>query len=507
MKKIVYSLIGLVVFGAISCSSDYTKTDLNDDFSTEKIADLARFPEAAMNFTNSLAAGTNNAMITFGIANVDIHEDFGQKAVDIIMDVMGTDIVFPSSNFFVFQYNYTAMVESSGRSALTYNYYGKLAHNANLIIQFAQSAIHDYTNSEIYARALALRGFANFNQMRMLAWGDMGVNYETVDEEGNLILFNNRVDSNTVYQFIENDFLTAYNILQGGSNGGDRQIIDGKTAAGFLARYYMFQKDWAKAQDYASKALGGQIKANDFDAINKDGFSVLNNVDNMWGIDINGSNTTSYASYFSHMDALNIGYANYSRTPKLFDARLAAQIAPGDKRRAWVYNGTDTIINYRGETLTGLLPEYTGIKMIDKSAMQGDYIFMRSSEMMLNYIESAFENGDVGAAKSALEEFMATRLPGYSAASLSGNALREEIRVQRRIELWGEGFGLFDIRRWEIPLDRATPFVMKDGTVVESNHGAIPDTKVIYPVGYDKFRFQFPRSEINANLELRPQNP
>lgn len=507
MKKTIYTVLGLALMGLGSCSDDFTETDLNKDFSSEKIAELSKFPESAMNFTGSLAAGANNSMITFGIANVQSHEDFGQKAVDIIMDVMGTDVVFPSSNWFVYQYNYTARVENNSRTELTYNYYAKLAHSINQVVQFAQQTIPDYQNSEIYGRALALRGFANFYQMRLLAWGDYGINYERVDENGEIVLINKRADSKEVYDFIEKDFVDAYNILQGSSNSGNKQFIDGKVAAGLASRYFMFKGDWAKAKDYASKALGDKIVANDFAIVDASGYSQLGNVDVMWGFDIDGSTTSVYASFFSHMDTQNFGYGTPTRTAKLIDARLAEQIDPKDKRKRWAYNGTDTVITYEGKDLTGKIPVYGNMKLIDRTGLLGDYIYMRSSEMLLNYIESAFENGEEGVAKTALDEFMSTRLPGYSSASLNGNALRDEIRLQRRIELWGEGFGLLDIKRWNIDLDRVTPFVKKDGTVVESGHGVVPGTKVIYPAGSDMMRLQFPIKEINANAELRPQNP
>lgn len=506
MKKIVYTLMGLAVMSLASCSDDYTQTDLNKDFSGEKVAELSKFPESAMSFTSSLAAGSNKTMVAYNIAGIGIHEDFGQKSVDIQMDVMGQDFVFPSSNFFVYQYNYTARLEANGRTGLIYNYYAKLAHSINLVIKFSQETIPDYENSEIYARALAIRGFANFTQMRLFAWDEKGINYETIDEDGNLIAINKRGDSAEIYKMIEDDFLTAYNILQGKSNAGNKQYIDGKVAAGLLSRYYMFHKDWGKAKDYSLKALGGAVKANDFDLVDADGFAEISNIDVMWGFEIDGSTTTSYASYFSHMDTHNIGYGTPARTTKLIDARLAEQIDPKDKRRRWWYNGTDTIYNYLGDVVARI-PKYGNLKFEDKSTMLGDYLYMRSTEMLLNYIESSFEDGDEGAAKAGLAEFMKTRMDGYSAENLSGDALRQEIRLQRRIELWGEGFALLDIKRWGIGMNRTSPVTLKDGTVVESGHGAVPGTKIDFPAGSDQFRFQFPRPEMNANLELRPQNP
>lgn len=76
--------------------------------------------------------------------------------------------------------------------------------------------------------------------------------------------------------------------------------------------------------------------------------------------------------------------------------------------------------------------------------------FMRASEQLLNEAEAACMNGDEATAKSCLMELMAKRDPNYT-CNLSGAALLEEVKLQRRIELWGEGFSFFDLKRWNVP--------------------------------------------------------
>ena len=78
---------------------------------------------------------------------------------------------------------------------------------------------------------------------------------------------------------------------------------------------------------------------------------------------------------------------------------------------------------------------------------------MRAAEMYLIEAEAAAEAGQDGVAQAAVNAILEARDPGSSTSS-TGDALVQEIRLQRRIELWGEGFGLFDIKRWKIPLDR-----------------------------------------------------
>jgi len=87
-----------------------------------------------------------------------------------------------------------------------------------------------------------------------------------------------------------------------------------------------------------------------------------------------------------------------------------------------------------------------------------------------------------------------------------------EILLQRRIELWGEGFGLLDIKRLKIGLNRPSG---------DGNHGGWnlmnPDNKasnlapgiLTLPDNSPRFLLRIPDAEINANKELTvaDQNP
>ncbi len=92
--------------------------------------------------------------------------------------------------------------------------------------------------------------------------------------------------------------------------------------------------------------------------------------------------------------------------------------------------------------------------------------FMRAEEMLLNEAEAACYNGDEAAARKCLEELIALRNPGQSVSSLSGDALLKAVKLQRRIELWGEGFNWFDFKRWNEPMIRR---VWEAGNVNSNN--------------------------------------
>lgn len=79
--------------------------------------------------------------------------------------------------------------------------------------------------------------------------------------------------------------------------------------------------------------------------------------------------------------------------------------------------------------------------------------FLRASEMLLTEAEAAYYNNDLTTARACLEELNNKRTTGYT-CNLSGQELLDEIRVCRRIELWGEGHNWFDYKRWNIPMER-----------------------------------------------------
>lgn len=81
------------------------------------------------------------------------------------------------------------------------------------------------------------------------------------------------------------------------------------------------------------------------------------------------------------------------------------------------------------------------------------YPWMRASEMALIEAEAYCELGNDSKAQSALGEVMKNRVSGYKCTK-TGDALRQEIRVQRRMELFMEGHNFTDFKRWNVPVER-----------------------------------------------------
>lgn len=79
-------------------------------------------------------------------------------------------------------------------------------------------------------------------------------------------------------------------------------------------------------------------------------------------------------------------------------------------------------------------------------------LFMRSDEALLTQAEACFMLGDETTARTLVNKLNSIR--NCDASTSTGQDLLDEIRFTRRIELWGEGFGFFDQKRWNLPIKR-----------------------------------------------------
>ena len=474
MKKILF-IVALVGLTITSCSEEFLQKDSQSDVSENQIAELADSPESLLVTLTGLNTGVSNTLIQTGFAGTG-HDDFGLKSIDIGLDLMSNDMVQVRSHWFVNYYNYTGRVESSARTAAIWNFNYKLIFNANTIVKNTPAGTQDPGLKAYLGRAKAMRGFAYFNLLRLYGNGVEGVPLwtELRDAKSGSI---SRSSAAEVTAFIKSDLESAVQLLAGYSRSNKTEVNE-NVAAGLLARFYLETGEYANAALMAKKARNGIV----FSTTSvRDGFSDINNAEWLWGADITPLNTGIYASFFSHMGSLNPGYAGALGIFKSIDKRLFDKITPTDVRSTWfVASGSS---------------KYVNTKFNDKTFFEGDYLFMRGAEMALIEAEAQALAGNDVAAQDALFVLLSKRITGYTRTTATGSALLNLIRDQRGIELWGEGFAFYDMKRWGRDLTR---------TYTGSNHPSFG--KKDYPAGSSKFVFQIPRSEINVNSTVT-QNP
>lgn len=489
MKRISL-ILSISVFGLLSsCSDSYTEKDLRSDVSQEQLQGLAESsPEALLTITSGLEAGNNFFLNDFNTAgNGNIHDDFGLKSIEFGLDEMSNDVVQVANHWFGNYYRYTGRQESNRVTDMVWKFYYKVIFNMNSTLRLIPANATNDDLRNLRARCLALRGFSYFNLIRIYGNGDLGVPMYVEDDSRP-----ERVSIAEVKALIISDLTTAYDDLSGYSRPSKVQV-NKNVVAGFLSRYYLEyatnSSEYQLAAQYAVEARSGftldpnNINYND---ANWDGMSVISNPEWIWGADLNTNTSTYYASFFSNVGSLNAGYAGLLQIFKSGDRRLVESISATDKRREWFASAG----NGFG------VPQYANLKFYDGTDFEGDYVFMRAAEMYLNEAEALALGGDDTGARQALFNLISTRDAAYTLSSNSGQNLLDEIRKHRKIELWGEGFAFFDMKRWNQPLVR---------TYAGTNHASFG--LVDYPAGSPKFIFQIPIIEMNNNLDIDQNNP
>ena len=150
--------------------------------------------------------------------------------------------------------------------------------------------------------------------------------------------------------------------------------------------------------------------------------------------------------------------------------------------------------------------------------------FLRYTEAVLNYVEASIELGQEDVAKTWLNKIRFRA--GMPAITLTGTALRDEYRNERRVEMVFEEQRYHDARRWMIApttLERKLEFIIVTGilkpgatapspyhhdeTIYKYNYVPFIDNTLENRTWIDKMYFRpINRDEINRNAKLI-QNP
>ncbi|BFP41806.1 RagB/SusD family nutrient uptake outer membrane protein [Flavobacteriaceae bacterium GF1] len=486
MKKFKFLLTLTLIVGLYGCEEDFLDTVPANSISAEQVAATPAANQGILRgiYANLRSTGVGNP------TRVDL--DYGHKGMMAICDMLGQDIVLNNFNWYIFIYNYNGRQQTSNRTNIVWNTYYTAIADANSIINgLEDKADRSVDEDALLGQALAIRSWSLFNLVRFYSdtyignEGSPGVPIpDRIDFDGKP-----RGTVQDVYDVIIPGLESAVTLLNGYSRE-TKQEIDQSVAQGILANVYLETGNWLGAATNAAAARSAySLMPGEQYAV--DGFDDINNVEWMWGADIDNLTSTTFISFFSHFDSTNGGYGGigFGFGFKMIDARLYEQIPLTDLRRdAWI-DPVDGNPNFpESEGYIG----YANVKFIDDTFFEGDYSYMRSAEMYLIEAEAKARLGDATAA-DVLFELVSNRDPGYVRSTNTGMDLVNEVFLQRRIELWGEGVSWFDLKRFNLPLDRSGP---------GSNHRSFGLIDI--EAGGDFFKLQIPQGELNSNPNLGP---
>ncbi|MDE5888368.1 MAG: RagB/SusD family nutrient uptake outer membrane protein [Muribaculaceae bacterium] len=506
----------LATVGLVACN-DLDTMPASDYVTTSQKAE-------AINLQPDLASagvvGISSGLTTYN-AVYSNHIDFGWPSVMLLLDNIGPDLV--SLNI---GYNWFA---SSG----TYNFGNNNNYMNNMgwyhcykIIKSANDVVGnvdpDTDNPELQlfgSQGYANRAFMYFQLAQMFQYtykgheslpcvpivtelnandAAAGIGRSTVEEVYQQALD----DINKAIEWLEACNLSVSEI----ANKGIKRFVSLGAAYGIRARINLVMNNWQAAADDAAKAIAasGATPLSIAEA-GQPGFSDSNDHNWMWAIYVDPSDdvvATGIINFPSHMGSFNSnGYWSVGAFRKI-NVALYNSIPATDCRKGW-WLDEEGLSSNLNETQQSFITEYetapyTQVKfgpyqgVVGTTTNANDVPLMRVEEMYLIQAEATAMAGNPAGGKQILVDFVQTyRDPSYSTTASSATEVQEAVWMQRRIELWGEGFCYFDLLRLNKGLDR---------------RGGGYETTWVYNVPAPLKPFLIPNQEMETNAAITSNN-
>lgn len=538
----------LLIGGMASCSDDYLDTVPKTNIDTSTASSSVKGAELALN-------GICRSMyMQYG--NISTTPNFnGEPYIAMTYgEMQGPDdfLYVWCGRFGVEFSNWVNNTQYNGiMPAYAWRYCYNLIAEANNILIGEETAVGDVNDRKnIMAQVLTLRAHAYFRLLQLYAprWEDSN-NGEIKCLPLRLKPTLSDLACSTMNEVLDQIYADLDKAIQyfteskaAKSTLTWRPNID--VARGIYARVAMLKHDYTKAQQMAHDARQAYplMTASEYA---DQGFQPTAGW--MWynGAELTGIYYWAFGSWYACNGPYTekwgfgsgaINYDLYKMIPEN-DVRRKMYLTPegldangitAPKRRFWDPNGGCNVTNMNVQWKNGAL--ISGIQDMNKARTpegfrapynqdtEGDFIvpfgaqykfwgtdtygtnsmpFMRAEEMLLTEAEAAYHNNQPGVAQSCLNELYAVRNPGQT-CTLAGEDLLNEIRTQRRIELWGEGFCWFDFKRWNLPVERK-PWIAND----QSSNNIPPQFKMTKSVRNPGWRLVIPQSETTYNKAIR----
>ncbi|MFD1769532.1 RagB/SusD family nutrient uptake outer membrane protein [Sphingobacterium suaedae] len=496
MKKNILTICAAsLLFAVTGCSKDYLETSPTDKVTQEEIFSSIENANTAINgiyrfMFERTTIVTTNAQNKPGVTGILLGLDF-----------MGEDVGISAANW------YTSTGEGNWLAARNDNHnvneyyyrtFYKMVGDANFILDNIDgvTATDDQKNA-LKAQALTLRAYAYSYLVQLyakrydksLANNDqLGVPLVQKSSDGALP----RSTVSEIYNAIIKDLdeAMAFNITA----RSNKSQVNLHVIWGLRARVALTMQDYDNAVLYAKKI----IDSNSYPLMNQEnylkGFNDAATLSEfIWATMPTQDQDDAFGSYFAQI-AYNANTSYMRANPKRINKELYDKIADSDVRKK-LWEPSPTPENFPLPLASFARQPYMSRKFSIKApgGALGDVPLMRTSEMYLILAEAYASSGQDGLAQDALFDLSKARNLSAVKTTKTGAELLEEIWINRRVELWGEGFRYLDLKRLNQPLDR---------TVVSNYAGGSVNNFMKVPAGDVQWQFLFPRAELDANPQI-----
>lgn len=506
MKKILYiTLTAVSSILMVGCKKDFLEKLPSEDLSTEQISAAAKQDPTLL---NGSIAGLYSTMYTEYTGGFSGDDDFGQKSYDLFSDILSADVAVGGVTYGWFggvaQLQPTRDFTRS-EAYMPWRYYYRIIFGANNVIDAlggTDVVLTGTSQKHIMGQAKAMRAYAYFYLTQLYAREGYGTGNEKI-----LPLYktvSNNVGLSTsaeIYDLIIADLTQAIDYLKD-FNRASKDQVDQSVAKGLLAYALSARGTNADLQQVVS-LTNDIIEDYDYRLTNQDEtvarFDVNGNVINsqsgfnnvatpswMWGVDITIASKVDITSWWGAFDVFTYGYPSVGDT-KIIDENLYNSMRPDDIRRGQF----DDLPQFG---LTGLIPInkfFAPERQLDGQLnITTDYIYMRVDEFYLLNAEANAKLNQDAPARVSLKQLLDLRLTNGSSYvdALSGQALKNEIYLQTRLELWGEGKSYLAMKRNKATVKRGPNHLFLEGNS--------------YPYNDVSLTFPIPQAEIINNPAL-----
>ena len=494
------------------CAGDYLDTAPEDQTGSAVVFETTELAALAV---NGLAKLMNTPFYYPDVQAPKTTDFGGEGSIKMLYgNWMGNHFVCSNKDAFDALFKGTNYMSNTGSIYCYYPWwsYYMLIGNANMIVaHISEASGAEPERQRILAQALTFRAYAYtmLAQLYCKRWSDS----DEGETPGVVLRLDNSYDPQALctlkelYRQIYDDLDEAIGLFE---VSGYRRPVDCNflpdihVAYATYARAALNRADYQSAATMAQKAREGHelMAAGEYVG----GFNTPTS-EWIWSSYNSGSESIGQFAFLARI-AYNSRIAEASKV-KCISRELYRQIPPTDIRRALFLDpgqlaystvtgkaGTDLINKAKGlfPDIYSTMPVYAYMQFKFKATDvtgAGDVNHFRSSEMMLIEAEAKYFLKDEKGAREALIALTkdSGRDESYN-CDKTGPALLAEIKLYRAIELWGEGFDWFDMKRWGDPIDRKSfdqggNFTNRTGFVVSpaDNNGwcwAIPDLETDY---------------------------
>lgn len=450
-----------------SCSEDFLETEPSTAIPTDDVFKSIVTAEAAL-------IGAYDAMSAWGVDGLYF---------PLMSDVMGEDIMINNVNnynWFVPVYQLEVLPNYQYPSNIWRGAY-KVIFDANNIIENAakipDASTEDIENLQGQARTMRAYLMLKLAQFFSPAY-TANPNALSIMNVNTVIDVNDepfgRATNEEVYVQIVNDLLSAIELLDVKS---DKGFFDKKAAQAILARAYLNMGEYAKARDMA--------------VASQEGIELMSLEEMFWGFNYRTSETIFTIAYTPDDNNIYLSIPSFYWPVAGYSSirandEFVNQFELGDVRGQFFLKEPSI------DPDRNLVLKFQHWQSIGNA----ERVDIRASEMVLIEAECEARLGNYSIAQDALLRIQERSVANAQKSTNTGDELIDEILLERRKELFGEGFRLNDIKRTQSPLVRAG-----DHWSTYSFTANDPD--------YYRLTFPIPQGEIDANdnISQADQNP